>query len=125
MLANVLLFVFTVQNRAPNMEQNQIPTTTTETKSQGRILGIGGIFFKAADQAKTREWYATHLGLADKGEGVMLPWREHGEPQNEQVTVWSTFPADTEYFAPGQATFMINYLVDDLDAMIERLQRKA
>ena len=106
------------------MEQNQIPTTKTETKSQGRILGIGGIFFKTADQAKTREWYATHLGLVDKGEGMMLPWREHNEPQNEHITVWSTFPADTEYFAPGQATFMINYIVDDLDAMIERLQNE-
>lgn len=48
----------------------------------------------------------------------MIPWREHDEPQNEHITVWSTFPADTEYFAPGQATFMINYIVDDLDAMI-------
>jgi catechol 2,3-dioxygenase-like lactoylglutathione lyase family enzyme len=95
----------------------------TETKSQGRILGIGGIFFKSADQAKTREWYAKHLGLADKGEGVMLPWREHDEPQNEHVTVWSTFPADTDYFAPGQAS-MVNYIVDDLDAMIERLQKE-
>jgi predicted enzyme related to lactoylglutathione lyase len=103
------------------MEQNHIPMT--KTKSQGRILGIGGIFFKSADQAKAREWYAKHLGLADKDGGVMLPWREHAEPQNEHVTVWSTFPADTDYFAPGQASFMINYIVDDLDAMIERLQQ--
>ena len=86
-------------------------------------MGIGGIFFKTTDVAKTREWYATHLGLADKGQGVMLPWRQHDDPQKEHLTVWSAFPANTDYFAPGKAEFMVNYIVDDLDAMLERLQR--
>jgi predicted enzyme related to lactoylglutathione lyase len=94
----------------------------TETKTPGRIVGIGGIFFKAADQAKTRDWYAKHLGLVDQGYGVMLPWRQHDDPQKEHATVWSTFPADTGYFGPGPATFMVNYIVDDLDALLERLQ---
>ena len=105
-------------------EDQTPPASQTETKSQGRVLGIGGIFFKAGDQAKTREWYAKHLGLVDKGGGAMLPWREHDDAQKEHVTVWSTFPSNTDYFAPGQATFMINYIVDDLDAMLERLQKE-
>lgn len=118
-LAAALLFACS----KPNMAQNQTPASTnTETKSRGRVVGIGGIFFKTADQAKTREWYAKHLGLAGKGGEVMLPWREHDDPQNEHVTVWSTFPSNTNYFAPSQA-FMINYIVDDLDAMLERLQK--
>jgi catechol 2,3-dioxygenase-like lactoylglutathione lyase family enzyme len=122
-LAPALLFVFA--GSKPNMAQDQGPAATkTETKSEGRILGIGGIFFKAADQAKTREWYAKHLGLVDKGQGVMLPWRDHDDPQKEHVTVWSTFPSNTNYFGPGQATFMINYIVDNLDAMLERLQKE-
>ena len=107
------------------MAQNQTPTTSKiETNRQGRIVGIGGIFFKTADQAKTREWYATHLGLADKGQGAMLQWREHDDPQKEHLTVWSAFPANTDYFGPGKAEFMVNYIVDDLDAMLERLQRE-
>jgi len=122
-LAGALLVV--LASSKPDMAQNQTPATTnTETKSQGRVLGIGGIFFKAADQAKTREWYSTHLGLVDKGSGAMLPWREHDDPQKEHVTVWSTFPSTTNYFAPSQATFMVNYIVDDLDAMLERLQKE-
>jgi len=122
-LAPALLFVLACSQS--NMAQNQTPATTkTETQSQGRVLGIGGIFFKAADQAKTREWYAKHLGLVDRGEGVMLPWREHDDPRKEHVTVWSTFPSNTHYFAPSQATFMVNYIVDDLDAMLERLQKE-
>lgn len=120
-LAPALFLIFACPE--PNMAQNQPPATTTiEPKSQGRVLGIGGIFFKTADQAATREWYAKHLGLVDKGQGVMLPWREHDDPQKEHVTVWSTFPSNTKYFAPSQATFMLNYIVDDLDVLLERLQ---
>ncbi len=118
-LATALLLAFVCSK--PNLAQDQTPAAPkTETKSQGRVLGIGGIFFKTADQAKTRAWYATHLGLVDKGGGAMLPWREQADPQKQHVTVWSTFPSTTNYFGPDQA-FMINYIVDDLDAMLERL----
>lgn len=48
----------------------------TRMSQQGRILGIGGIFFKSANQQHMQEWYAQHLGLADGGQGVILPWRE-------------------------------------------------
>jgi catechol 2,3-dioxygenase-like lactoylglutathione lyase family enzyme len=106
-----------------NIAQNQTPAAArTDTKSQGRVVGIGGIFFKTADQAKTRDWYAKHLGLADRGGGVNLPWRERDAPQTEHMTVWHTFPTNTDYFAPGQ-TFMVNYIVDGLDALLERLQQ--
>jgi catechol 2,3-dioxygenase-like lactoylglutathione lyase family enzyme len=90
---------------------------------RGRILGIGGVFFKSANQQQMREWYGKHLGLADKGEGVMLPWREKDNPENEHVTVWTVFPEKTKYFEPSQA-FMVNYIVDDLDALLERLQKE-
>src|ERR1700754_2916053 len=52
-----------------------------KTEQRGRILGIGGVFFKSANRDQMREWYAKHLGLADTGQGVMLPWREHDDPQ--------------------------------------------
>src|SRR5678810_543108 len=85
---------------------------------QGRILGIGGIFFKSANQQQMKEWYAKHLGLADGGHGVMLPWREKDNPENEQMTIWSIFPATTTYLEPSQASFMVNYIVDDIDAPV-------
>src|SRR3954463_13284610 len=90
---------------------------------RGRILGIGGIFFKSANQQQMREWYGKHLGLADKGGGVMLPWREKDNPEKEHVTVWTLFPTNTKYFESDQA-FMVNYIVDDLDALLERLQKE-
>lgn len=71
-----------------------------------------------------RKWYGEHLGLVDKGGGAMLPWREKDHPQNEHMTVWSVFSGDTKYFEPSQAPFMVNYIVDDLDALLERLQKE-
>jgi catechol 2,3-dioxygenase-like lactoylglutathione lyase family enzyme len=108
-----------VQSQQP--EESKPPV---KTEQRGRILGIGGIFFKSANRDQMREWYAKHLGLADKGEGVMLPWRERDDPQKEQITVWSVFPASTDYFDPGPAPFMINYIVDDLDALLDRLKQE-
>jgi catechol 2,3-dioxygenase-like lactoylglutathione lyase family enzyme len=94
-----------------------------KTEQRGRILGIGGVFFKSANRDQTREWYSKHLGLEDKGGGAMLPWREHDDPQKEHVTVWTVFPTSTDYFAPSQP-FMFNYIVDDLDALLDRLKQE-
>ena len=91
------------------------------TEQRGRILGIGGVFFKTANRDQMREWYAKHLGLADKGYGMMLPWREHDDPQKEHVTVWTLFSASSDYF---HAPLMINYIVDDLDALLARLKEE-
>jgi len=102
-------------------EKSKPPVTTEQ---RGRILGIGGVFFKSANRDQMREWYAKHLGLADKGQGVMLPWREHDDPQKEHVTVWTVFPNSTKYFDPSPAPFMINYIVDDMDALLDRLKQE-
>jgi len=91
---------------------------------KGRILGIGGVFFKSANQKEMKDWYAKHLGFADSGYGVMLPWREKDNPDNERMTIWSVFPGNTKYFEPSQASFMMNYIVDDLDALLERLAKE-
>jgi catechol 2,3-dioxygenase-like lactoylglutathione lyase family enzyme len=109
------------QVSSPEPEKSKLPVKANQ---RGRILGIGGVFFKSANRDQTREWYSKHLGLADKGGGAMLPWREHDDPQKEHVTVWSVFPASTDYFNPGHAPFMINYIVDDMDGLLDRLKEE-
>ena len=78
----------------------------------GRILGIGGIFFKSSDHHSLRTWYQDKLGVKDQ---VMFPAGDH-------PTVWSIFPAASDYFGPGPATFMINYVVDDMDAFLAKCE---
>ncbi len=96
---------------------------SVKVEQRGRILGIGGVFFKSANRDQMREWYAKHLGLADKGHGAMLPWREHDDPQKEHVTVWTVFPNSTDYF-PSTQPLMVNYIVDDMDALLDRLKQE-
>jgi len=106
--------------QSPQAENSKPPI---KVEQRGRILGIGGVFFKSANRDQMREWYSKHLGLADKGQGAMLPWREHDDPRKEHVTVWTVFPASTNYF-PATQPFMVNYIVDDLDALLDRLKQE-
>jgi catechol 2,3-dioxygenase-like lactoylglutathione lyase family enzyme len=108
------------QVQSPQPEQSKPPV---KMEQRGRILGIGGVFLKSTNRDQMREWYSKHLGLADKGGGVMLPWREHDDPQKEHATVWTIFPASTDYI-PATQPFMINYIVDDLDALLDRLKQE-
>ena len=105
-------------------QEVQSPQPEKSKPQRGRILGIGGVFSKSANRDQLRDWYSKHLGLADKGQGAMLPWREHDDPQKEHVTVWTVFPASTDYFDPSHAPFMVNYIVDDLDALLDRLKQE-
>lgn len=91
---------------------------------KGRILGIGGIFFKSANPKQLKKWYTKHLGLTDSGHGVVLPWREKDNPESEHVTVWHIFPSNTKYFDPSPAPFMVNYIIDDLEALLDRLAKE-
>lgn len=80
-----------------------------------RVTGIGGIFFKAKDAVRLREWYKRHLGIEieDWGGTAFRGKDADGQPVCGTM-VWSIFEADTVYLEPGKAPFMINYRVDDL-----------
>lgn len=87
-----------------------------------RVTGIGGIFFKAENPEALGAWYREHLGIEPTPDGaVLFEWREKEKPSEIGITVWSPFPRDTTYFAPSKAPFMINYRVEDLDAVLAAL----
>jgi len=73
-----------------------------------RVLGVGGIFFKAKDPVKLKAWYRDHLGLPSDEHGETM-FTADGDPG--ALLGWSPFPADTTYFAPSAAPFMINFRV--------------
>jgi catechol 2,3-dioxygenase-like lactoylglutathione lyase family enzyme len=124
-LASLLLIsAFSNGGQQVQSKQPENPKPPVKAEQRGRILGIGGVFFKSANRDQMREWYSKHLGLIDKGGGVMLPWREHDDPQKEHVTVWTIFPASSKYFDPSRAPFMVNYIVDDMDALLDRLKQE-
>ena len=86
-----------------------------------RVTGIGGIFFKSADPKALGAWYRDHLGLDVTGwGGALFQWG--GEGSESGVTVWSPLAQDTSYMQSSIASFMINYRVDDLDALLAVLK---
>jgi catechol 2,3-dioxygenase-like lactoylglutathione lyase family enzyme len=85
-----------------------------------RVTGLGGLFYKVSDTARTKAWYQDNLGIGGEY-GAMFPFKQD-DP--EGFTLLSPFAAETEYFAPSDAPFMINLRVDDLDGMIADLAAK-
>jgi predicted enzyme related to lactoylglutathione lyase len=87
-----------------------------------RVTGIGGVFFKAKDPKALADWYRVHLGLnVEEWGGVAFRWGE-GHADGAGTTVWNPFKEDTSYFAPSKASFMINYRVEDLHALLADLR---
>ena len=89
-----------------------------------KVTGIGGVFFKARrDHAALAAWYEKNLGIKlESWGGAILQWTDdHAEDKG--LTVWNVAKADTEWFNPSTAPFMINYRVDDLAGILEQLAR--
>ncbi len=83
------------------------------------VLGIGGVFFKARDPKALAEWYRKHLGIPIEPGQTYAGFKALAPGE---MAVWSAFPADTQYFGPGPAPFMVNYRVRNLDAMLAQLR---
>jgi len=84
-----------------------------------RVIGIGGVFFKSRNPAEMMSWYEKHLGMKPTWEGgVVFEWKQADRPDRPGQTVWSPFKADTDYFEPSREPYMINYLVEDLEALL-------
>ena len=87
-----------------------------------RVIGIGGIFLKCSDVERSRNWYATHLGISLESWGAQFNFRDETNP--EAYSVLSFFKSDSPYFQPSTASFMINFRVDDMDALVAALRRE-
>ena len=87
-----------------------------------RVTGIGGVFFKSPDPKALTAWYAEHLGIqmSDYG-GATFLWSDE-VPATTGQTAWSIFPEATKHFGGGSQSAMINYRVDDLDALLIKLE---
>lgn len=88
-----------------------------------RVVGLGGIFFKAKDPERLYQWYEKHLGIKREpdGSGAIFSAREpdNGKPA---MTIWAIFPESTKYFAPSTSPFMLNFRVTDLSSLLDTLR---
>ncbi|HEY2466995.1 MAG TPA: VOC family protein [Terracidiphilus sp.] len=82
-----------------------------------KAVGVGGVFLKAGDPQKLSAWYAEHLGIPTQDGGSLA----FDGPESTGMTVFAHFPESTKYFGEGSQQVMINFRVDDLDALLARL----
>ena len=88
----------------------------------GHVTGVGGVFFKSKDPKALMAWYRDVLGIKlEAWGGAKLPYDAPGHPP---VATLNAFGATTDYFAPSTREVMLNFAVDDMPAMLNRLKAK-
>lgn len=88
-----------------------------------KVTGIGGIFFKCKDPEKVKEWYSKNLGLKTDEYGTSFEWRQGENPDKKGFTQWSPFSETTKYIEPSTKDFMINYRVENIEALVDELKK--
>ena len=99
-------------------------TTSQDKEPMKRVTGIGGIFFKCKDPQAMKQWYEEHLGIPQDPYGYTFKWYEQRDSDLVGRTVWSPFPASTDYFGDEGQQLMINYRVDDIERLVEQLRQE-
>lgn len=97
---------------------------TNKQITMKKVTGIGGIFFKCKDPDKMRAWYQQHLGLSTNQYGAVFEWHQGADSTKKGYTNWSPFKETTKYFEPSAKDFMVNYRVEDLEALVEELKKE-
>lgn len=100
-----------------------ITNQSDDPSKMKKVTGIGGIFFKCKDPKKMREWYQKNLGLNTNQYGSVFEWYQGADSTKKGFTQWSPFGEKTKYFEPSTKDFMINYRVDNLQALVEELKK--
>ncbi len=89
-----------------------------------RATAIGGVFFKCKDADAQKEWYTKHLGLSVDKYGTSFEWRQTNEPAKKGFTAWSPMSSTTDYLGDANQQYMINYRVENLEALVEELKKE-
>lgn len=91
-------------------------------QDRGHVVGVGGVFVRSADPARLAAWYHDVLGIKlEPWGGALL---RYDAPDHPPVAVWNAFRPDDRELKPSTRDFMINFAVDDLDAMLAKLRDK-
>ena len=98
------------------MEDSKVDTTP-------KVTGIGGIFFFSENPKETKEWYAKNLGLEiSEGGSVSFESRNVHKPDEINSLQWSPFKKGDDYFSPSKKEFMINYRVQNIEGLVNKLK---
>lgn len=101
--------------------EEQKKETPNPADTTPKVLGIGGIFFFSDNPKETNEWYARNLGIETNEWGASFESRNANKPDEINQLQWSPFKTGSDYFAPSKKEFMINYRVQNIEGLVEKL----
>jgi predicted enzyme related to lactoylglutathione lyase len=90
---------------------------------KGKIVGIGGIFFKCDDPKETKNWYAENLDVKTDQWGASFVTKQYTSDKSSYLQ-WSPFPKDSKYFGDSDQAYMINYRVKNIESLVADLKQK-
>ena len=97
-------------------------SSTIAATSTGHITGLGGVFVTSKNPKALAKWYREVLGIKlESWGGAILRYDAPGHPP---MALWNAMPESSEEIAPSNRDFMINFAVDDLDALVSKLKAK-
>jgi predicted enzyme related to lactoylglutathione lyase len=88
-----------------------------------KVTGVGGIFFFSDNPKETREWYSRNLGMETNDYGSSFESRDLNKPEEINTLQWCPFKKGSEYFAPSKKEFMINYRVQNIEGLVDKLKK--
>ena len=103
--------------------KKDVANTNSNNDKTPKVTGIGGVFFFADNPKETKEWYTKNLGIDINDWGSSSFETRNIDRPDEIISVqWKPFKKGDEYFAPSKKDFMINYQVQNIEGLIERLK---
>ncbi|AAS69452.1 VOC family protein [Leptospira interrogans] len=103
--------------------KDKAENSTSPIDTTPKVTGIGGIFFFSDNPQETKEWYAKNLGLETNEWGSTFESRDVNKPDEINYLQWSLFKKGSEYFSPSKKDFMINYRVQNIEGLVDKLKQ--
>jgi len=104
-------------------QKNQTDNSISPGDTTPKVIGIGGIFFFSDDTKKLKDWYAKNLGfVVNEWGSVSFEYRDVNKPDEIIPLQWSPFKKGSDYFAPSKKEFMVNYRVQNIEALVNKLK---
>src|SRR6185295_10631402 len=104
-------------------QKNQTDNSTSPVDTTPKVTGIGGIFFYSENVQETKEWYTKNHGIEINDWGTSsFEFRNVNKPEEVGSLQWCPFKKESEHFAPSKKEFMINYRVQNLEGLLNKLK---
>lgn len=89
---------------------------------EGKVIGVGGIFFESDSPNELKKWYKKNLGIDTNQYGALFEFNNTSD-QKPAYLNWSPMQKPVAYFKPSNKPFMINYRVDNIAALLKTLKK--